>query len=110
MNLRVSVMIRAKGENVVCPQDGKLGAAFVDCVQGEDDVGIANIMISYTWGDTIKDIIDILEQFIDRKKLDPKRSYVWICCLCNNQHRVVNHRKNNEEVHLRNSEIILNLK
>jgi tetratricopeptide (TPR) repeat protein len=90
--------IRAKGENVVCPRDGKLGAAFVDCVQGEDNVGIANIMISYSWGETIEDIIDVLEQFVARKKLDRKRSYVWICCLCNNQHRVVDRRKNNKEV------------
>jgi hypothetical protein len=56
-------------------------------------------MISYTWGHTIEDIIDILETaFVARKKLDPKRSYMWICCLCNNQHRVVDCKKNNEEV------------
>jgi tetratricopeptide (TPR) repeat protein len=91
-------LIRSKGEDITCPRDEEMGAAFVDCIQGEDNVGVANIMISYTWGDTVEDIIDGLEQFVLRKKLNPKRAYVWICCLCNNQHRVVDRRKNNEEV------------
>lgn len=37
----------------------------------------------------IGDIVDTLWDFCLSKKLDPKRTYIWICCLCINQHRVV---------------------
>jgi hypothetical protein len=74
--------IRSKGENEICPRDGKVGAAFVDCLHGEDNVGVANVMLSYTWGNTVDEIIDVLDQFALRRGLDPKKTYVWICCLC----------------------------
>ena len=80
--------IRKKGEHVTCPRDGKIGAAFVDCLVGQDNVGPANIMLSQTWGDSLKDIIEALYQKCAEENIDPKRAYVWMCCLCNNQHRV----------------------
>ena len=43
-------VIRRKGEQVVSPTDGRLGASYVDCLEGDDHVGIANGMLSYTWG------------------------------------------------------------
>eukprot|EP00555_Chaetoceros_dichaeta_P001037 CAMPEP_0198277180 /NCGR_PEP_ID=MMETSP1447-20131203/65711_1 /TAXON_ID=420782 /ORGANISM="Chaetoceros dichaeta, Strain CCMP1751" /LENGTH=373 /DNA_ID=CAMNT_0043972181 /DNA_START=17 /DNA_END=1134 /DNA_ORIENTATION=- len=110
-------IIRKKGVDAICPRDNKKGAAYVDCLEGEDNVGHANKMLSYVWGYGIEDIIltledyctrnkldnkmlsyvwgygieDIiltLEDYCTRNKLDTKRTYIWMCCLCNNQHRV----------------------
>jgi tetratricopeptide (TPR) repeat protein len=46
----------------------------------------------------VDEIIDVLDQFALRRGLDPKKTYVWICCLCNNQHRVFERSKKNEVV------------
>lgn len=91
-------LIRQKGENVVCPRDGRLGAAYVDCLQGEDNVGTANVMISYGWGNEIGDIAFTLNDHCRSNGIDPKRTYIWICCLCNNQHRVAEDNKSGKEV------------
>lgn len=80
-------VIRAEGLNVKCPRDGKMGAAYVDCLEGEDHVGEANIMLSYAWGNSLVDILDVLKKLCKLLQIDIKRAYVWICCLCNNQHR-----------------------
>jgi hypothetical protein len=37
---------------------------------------------------TLGEIIDGLEAFCQESDRDPKRCYVWMCCLCINQHRV----------------------
>mmetsp|Transcript_25296 Transcript_25296/g.55045 ORF Transcript_25296/g.55045 Transcript_25296/m.55045 type:complete len:650 (-) Transcript_25296:303-2252(-) len=82
------LVIRAKGEGQTCPRDSRPGAAYVDCLHGKDNVGLATVMLSYTWGYTVGDIADCLQSFCITHSLDPKRTYVWICCLCINQHRV----------------------
>ncbi|CAB9510843.1 Kinesin light chain [Seminavis robusta] len=82
-------VIRTRGTNTVCPIDGRLGAAYVNCLQGEDHVGEATQMLSYSWNYTIGDILDTLSDYCLRNNLNPKRTYIWICCLCVNQHRVV---------------------
>ena len=82
--------IRKKGENMKDPYDGsKMGASYVDCLTGKDNVGQANVMLSYSWAYSIGDIVDTLADHCKTRKQDPKRTYVWICCLCINQHRVV---------------------
>ncbi|CAB9516000.1 Kinesin light chain [Seminavis robusta] len=81
-------VIRRKGADRVCPIDGKTGAAYVHCLQGKDSVGTADYMLSYSRSYTIGDIVDSLVDFCARNQMDPKRVYVWICCLCINQHRV----------------------
>ena len=81
-------VIRSKGKDVVCPRDGRMGAAYVDCLQGKDNVGQATVMLSYGWRYSIKDIVDTLESYCKEQGLDIRRTYVWICCLCNNQFRV----------------------
>ena len=43
-------LIRRKGEHVQCPITNQPGAAYVHCLQGEDQVGDATHMLSYTWG------------------------------------------------------------
>lgn len=84
----VDCVIKEKGRNEKCPRDGRLGAAYVNCLSGEDHVGKANVMISYGWGNTVEDICAVLVKYCNDNKLDVKRTYVWICCLCNNQFRV----------------------
>lgn len=90
-------VIRSKGANVE-GNDGKLGAAYVDCLEGEDNVGPANIMMSYASGNAIGDIVDTLVEFCNTSQLDTKRTYVWISCLCINQHRFVEQTKSGDEM------------
>mmetsp|Transcript_17394 Transcript_17394/g.40623 ORF Transcript_17394/g.40623 Transcript_17394/m.40623 type:complete len:670 (-) Transcript_17394:76-2085(-) len=81
-------VIRAKGQDVVCPRDGRKGAAYVDCLRGPQNAGIATFMLSYTWGYEVGDIADSIKGFCELKGMDRKSSYFWLCCLCINQHRV----------------------
>lgn len=89
---------RQKGANMICPEDGKKGTSYVNALQGEDNVGPATHMLSYTWAYKPKDIAEALDQFCQKNQLDPKRVYVWICCLCINQHRVYEDRKSGKMV------------
>jgi len=86
-------VIRTKGLSIVSPIDNKIGAAYVHCLKGDDHVGEANFMLSYTWDYTIGDIIDTLDSYCMSNSLDPRRTYIWICCLCVNQHRVFEQKK-----------------
>ena len=85
-------VIRSKGKKVKCPTDGRMGASYVDCLKGKKNVGPANAMLSYGWSNTVGDIIHTLVNHCISNGLNPKRTYFWICCLCNNQHRVVSKR------------------
>jgi len=81
-------MIREKGKAIISKEDGKLGASYIDCLKDEDDVGEATHMLSYSWGNKISDIIMALNSYCDRNQLPKNRTYIWICCLCNNQNRL----------------------
>ncbi len=83
-------LIRRKGLNTECPIDGKMGSAYVHTLEGKDHVGTATYMLSYTWGYKCKDIVETLVKFCEDNDLDVKRTYIWICALCNNQHRITN--------------------
>lgn len=91
-------MMRRKGQHTLCPRDEKMGAAYVDCLRGEDNVGLANLMLSYGWGNTVADIAYALKKYCLDNDLNMKRTYVWICCLCNNQHRIAENYKNGIDV------------
>ncbi len=83
-------LIRRKGEKTICPRDGKLGAAYVDSIEkGNGFTEPASVMVSYTWGYRIQDIVSTLVEKCQEDGRDPKKTYVWMCCLCNNQHRWV---------------------
>ena len=69
-------VIRKKGANVECPRDKEMGCAYVDCLQGTDNVGPATRMLSYVWGYTVGDIIDSLESYCAQKNIDTKATYV----------------------------------
>jgi len=91
-------VIRPFGESTRCPRDGRMGSAFVDAISGEDKVGKANFMLSYTWDYRIGDVVDTLVHYCSKHGLNPKRSYVWICAFCVNQHRVQEALSRNETV------------
>jgi len=93
-------IVREKGANITCPMDGRKGASYVHSIifEGEnendkDHYGKATVMLSYPWGYTIGDIINTLANYCINYNLDQKRTYVWICFLCVNQHRVVELKK-----------------
>ena len=46
-------LILTKGQDdVICPRDGTLGAAYVDCVEGEDSVEQSFLVLGvYHWND-----------------------------------------------------------
>ena len=46
-------------------------------------------MYRSTWGYDLADIVKSLEAYCTREQLVPKTTYVWICCVCVNQHRVM---------------------
>eukprot|EP00041_Stephanoeca_diplocostata_P031845 m.1002333 g.1002333 ORF g.1002333 m.1002333 type:complete len:487 (-) comp24036_c0_seq4:1158-2618(-) len=49
-------------------------------------VGRAHFMLSYSWSYRVTDVVSALVDWCERRQLDPKRTYVWICSLCVNQH------------------------
>ena len=53
---------------------------------GADHVGPANALLSYCWGYKYTDVIIALENWCKEEGRNPKRTYVWICALCVNQH------------------------
>lgn len=78
------LVIRGKGKDIICPRDGKRGAAYVDCVPNEHG-GLASVMLSYGWAYSMRDVVDTLLQFCDTSGLDPNVTRFWICCVCINQ-------------------------
>eukprot|EP00550_Attheya_septentrionalis_P005263 CAMPEP_0198290040 /NCGR_PEP_ID=MMETSP1449-20131203/8027_1 /TAXON_ID=420275 /ORGANISM="Attheya septentrionalis, Strain CCMP2084" /LENGTH=738 /DNA_ID=CAMNT_0043988467 /DNA_START=200 /DNA_END=2416 /DNA_ORIENTATION=+ len=78
----------AEGQSNGSADPGNTGTSYVQCLQGEDNVGPPTFILSYAWGNTLGDIIEGLEAFCQESDRDPKRCYVWMCCLCINQHRV----------------------
>ena len=56
--------------------------------QGVNCSSYTLIKLIHLQGYTIGDIVDTLADYCDSKRYDPKRIYVWICFLCNNQHRI----------------------
>ncbi|CAJ1424876.1 unnamed protein product [Effrenium voratum] len=77
-------VIRKKGEHLLCLRDRRLGTSYVDAVTG-DAAGKAEYMLSYSWGYSVGSIADTLSAFFSGSKV---QQYIWICCLCINQHRV----------------------
>ena len=50
-------------------------------------------MLSFASGNAIGDIVHTLVECCKMSKLDPKRTYDWISCLCINQHRYIEQTK-----------------
>ena len=85
-------VIQAKGQDLVCPVDGRPGSSYTHALLLSDShshaVGPSNFMLSYAWGYKVTDIVDSLFDYCTSHNLPTETTYVWICCLCNNQHSV----------------------
>ena len=71
-----------------CPRDGETGCAYVDTLAHADDVGKADALLSYSWGYVVVEVSAALSAWAERTDRDPKRTRIWICSLCLNQHRM----------------------
>eukprot|EP00435_Cladocopium_sp_Y103_P050390 s595_g15.t1 len=76
-------VIRKKGESILCPRDARPGTSYVDAICGPA-AAKSEFMLSYSWGYGVGSIADTLTDFLG----SDEHKYVWICCLCINQHRV----------------------
>lgn len=72
----------------VMPATAKEKCAYVEWLPqfGADHVGRANALLSYCWGYKYTDVIAALKLWCETENRNPKRTYVWICSLCVNQH------------------------
>ena len=71
---------------IVCPRDGDMGCAYVDTLTALDDVGPADALLSYAWGYMVAEVSAALSAWTERAARDPRRTRIWICSLCLNQH------------------------
>lgn len=93
-NSTESCVLREKGKSTMCPLDGRIGAAYVHCLENDaDKVGVATHMLSYTWSYSIGDIVGALCDFCETHNLNLKRTYIWVDCFCINQHRVIEQKE-----------------
>eukprot|EP00040_Diaphanoeca_grandis_P005698 m.284010 g.284010 ORF g.284010 m.284010 type:complete len:199 (+) comp169335_c0_seq1:150-746(+) len=65
------------GAKTKCPRDGKVGAAYVDTLRGDDNVGVATALLSYSWGYKVQDVVDALVEWTSKEERDPKTTYIW---------------------------------
>jgi len=93
----IELKIRKAGEGQICPRDKRLGTAYVD-VAPDPLAGVANLMLSYTWGYTLDKIKSSLARYCDLKGRLYNETCVWICCFCVNQHRVHEAKENKQTV------------
>jgi hypothetical protein len=84
----VTTVGKPAGASTVCPRDGEMGCSYVDTLTKRDDVGRAVALLSYTWGYKMLSVASALQRWADQGGHNPKRSYIWICSLCLNQHRI----------------------
>ena len=80
--------VKPASADAVCPQDGKMGCGYVDTLTGTDNVGQADALLSYSWGYLLSQVSAALSAWTERNLRNPKRTYIWICSLCLNQHRL----------------------
>lgn len=85
----VHAVVKPKSKNVPCPRDGQRGCAYVDTLSAQDDVGRATALLSYTWGYKVASVGSALQRWAEQESRNPKRTYIWICSLCLNQHRLL---------------------
>jgi hypothetical protein len=55
--------IRQQGATTLCPVDGRMGAAYVHTLVGEDYVGPSTAMLSWTWKYTVGSVVETLEDY-----------------------------------------------
>lgn len=86
---------KARGFRMECPRDKKMGSSYADALDAKH-TGPASVMLSWTWQYSVRTVVTSLLRWCERSQLNPFRSYVWQCALCNNQFRVAEKRANHE--------------
>ena len=78
----------AIGSDKVCPRDGKMGCALVDvldhCHRRE-----CTHFLSWTWGYSVNLVRSSLTAWTDQSKIDPKKTFLYMCFFVNNQYRIL---------------------
>ena len=90
--------IQRKGANKECTIEKRKGATYVHSIKDLKAIRLETIILSYAWGYTIGDIIDTLQVHCKDNVKVPKDVYVWICCLCVSQHRVIELKKQGKNI------------
>ena len=88
-------VLRSIGENFVCPRDGEVGAAIVDSIDKEEHTGPSNLILNYSEGVSVADVVGTLWDFCFFNNYDAKLIYVWAPFLCTNFHRLNGKSKKN---------------
>eukprot|EP00041_Stephanoeca_diplocostata_P039341 m.1615215 g.1615215 ORF g.1615215 m.1615215 type:complete len:2119 (-) comp25371_c2_seq7:1818-8174(-) len=70
----------------VIPSTEKKKCKYVESLKGADHRGHATALLSYCWAYKITDVVRALASWCTEEKRDPKRTYIWMCALCVNQH------------------------
>lgn len=83
----VTVVVKPASAERICPRDLKKGCAYVDTLTSRDSVGSAIALLSYSWSTAVLSVGSALSRWAEQTERDPKRSYIWVCSLCLNQHR-----------------------
>ena len=77
---------KPRSADAVCPRDQDRGSTHVDTLRGLDHVGMATALLSCSWGHRILDVSEALQTWAESSGRDLKRTYIWMCSLCMNQH------------------------
>ncbi|GFH54306.1 hypothetical protein CTEN210_10782 [Chaetoceros tenuissimus] len=77
-------VLKKKGSQTLCPRDGNLGASYVDCLDGPENVGKANLILSFDERSDIQGVLQALVRYCEDHNLEKKETYVWTSCLCEN--------------------------
>jgi len=85
----VAAYVKPRTAGIICPIDGQRGCSYVSSLRHVDDVGPASALLSYSWGYEVKAVTAALAGWCNKNTRDPKRTRVWICSLCLNQHRII---------------------
>lgn len=87
---------RGKGLGRTCPRDGLPGCSFVDALE-ERHVGRATVLLSAPWTLRALEVAGSLSRWCQQHNLDPERTFVWHCAFCNNQYRLAEQQKQQQE-------------
>ena len=93
----VEAVVKPRTANVRSPHDGLDGCAYIDTLTHGVNVGPASVLLSYTWQYKMESVAAALERWAGRTGRDSRSTFVWICSLCLNQHRM-NEIKSPEEL------------
>lgn len=77
-------VLKKKGSQTLCPRDGNLGASYVDCLDGPENVGKANLILSFDERSDIQGVLQALVRYCEDHNLEKKETYVWTSSLCEN--------------------------